>query len=307
MRAIPHQAQREPRGHARGVQRKSDATAQTQVSPLPTALSKMPAEVTLQPVACPCLAPCARQCSPFLIISRSCPSLPSLAPTQRSSSTMRFDSISLFLLRRALSLFPVRTSSWQLHLFLLMRMAFSFTAPCISPAFYFSVAYMLQPHCPPIVSPPYRVFFPHPRTLASCPLAQLFNPPQRTRRTIPTLQPNAACRVSPSPRMPSRRSSTPPVSLTSRPSGPASSPRPPQALTSRVSFPASAPALVLPPLPPPPPLLPPLPARLLPPPPRPRLPSLNPKRRRPAASACLTRRASVVVVAMRRAVREDST
>jgi hypothetical protein len=94
MRALPHDAQRDTRGHARGVQRKSVSASQMQVSPLPTALSKMPAEVTLQPVACPCLAPCAPPCSPFLMISRSCPSLPSLAPTQRSFSTMRFDAIS---------------------------------------------------------------------------------------------------------------------------------------------------------------------------------------------------------------------
>lgn len=103
MRAIPHDAQRDTRGHARGVQRKSVSASQMQVSPLPTALSKMPAEVTPQPVACPCLSPCAPPCSPFLMISRSCPSLPSLAPTQRSFSTMRFDAISLFLPRRALS------------------------------------------------------------------------------------------------------------------------------------------------------------------------------------------------------------
>ena len=167
MRAIPHQAQREPRGHARGVQRKSVAATQMQVSPLPTALSKMPAEVTLQPVACPCLAPCARQCSPFLIISRSCPSLPSLAPTQRSSSTMRFDSISLFLPRRALFV-PRSREQLAVALVFVDAHGILFHGPVhfsrvFFPAFSFSVAHMLQPPCPQIVSPPYRVFFPHPR------------------------------------------------------------------------------------------------------------------------------------------------
>ena len=105
-------------------------------------------------------------------------------------------------------------------------------------------------------------------------------------------------RVSPSPLKPSRRSSTPPVSLMSRLSGPASSPRPPPVSTSRVSSPASALVLALPPPLLPPLLPPPLLARL-PPPPRPRLPSLNPKRRRLAASACSIRAAGVIV--MRRA------
>ena len=266
---------------------------------MPAEVSTPPHSLAVHPLAASRLLHARSLSSRFRqCLALSCPSLPSLAPTQRSFSTTR--SARCFARVAPHCVVAVAAHSR------LFSGCMPFPTSCVTlracshtPYFCFLpavIASMLRVYYIALLS--YRTWARHAPALAfaapcSAPAFPFFaaiHPPPSF--LTPTL------RVSPSLLKPSRRSSRPLVSLMSRLSGPASSPRPPPALTSRVSCPASAPVLALPPLPLPPPLPPPLQARP-PPPPRPRRPSLSPKRRRLAASACSTRAAGQVV--MRRA------